>query len=131
MIKVYWENEDQSIIRLDYSEPIESWDEYTSAVKESFAMIRTKPHKVHMIHNPGNTQMPGGNPFSIIGRLMDQLPANGGMIVMVIANPFARRMMDLLLKITIGAKNYYFVKELDEAHNLIQAQQKKEAAYDV
>lgn len=127
MIKVYWDNEEQTVVRLDYYDPVESWEEYLDAVKESFGMIRTKAHKVHMIHNPGKTQMPGGNPFSIIGNLMEQLPANGGMIVMVIANPFARRMMGLLLKITIGAKNYHFVKELTEARDLIQGQQAKDA----
>ncbi len=125
MIKVYWADDAQTIIRLDYYEPVESWEEYTDAVKESFAMIRTKAHKVHMIHNPGKTSMPGGNPFSHIGKLMEQLPANGGMIVMVIANPFARRMMEILLKITVGANNYHFVKELDDAYQYIEVQKQK------
>lgn len=122
MIKVYWADDEQTIIRLDYYEPVDSWEEYTDAVKESFTMIRTKAHRVHMIHNPGRTQMPGGNPFSIIGKLMEQLPANGGKIVMVIGNPFARRMMELLLRMTVGAKNYHFVKELDEAYAFIEQQ---------
>lgn len=34
MIKVYWDNEEQTIVRLDYHDPVESWEEYLEAVKK-------------------------------------------------------------------------------------------------
>lgn len=120
MIKVYWASEEERIVRLDYYDPIESWEEYTDAVKESYALARTKSHKVHFIHNPGKTSMPGGNAFAYIRRMMEIAPANTGNMVMIIGNPFARRIMELMLKISVGAKNYYFVQNLEEAIKLTQ-----------
>jgi len=125
MIKVYWANTDQTVVRLDYYDPIESWEEYEDASKESFAMVRTKPHKVHLIHNPGKTSMPGGNAFSHVRRVMDMAPANTDKVVMVIANPFARRMMELLLKISVGARNYHFVQNIEEANKLTRPEKPK------
>jgi hypothetical protein len=120
MIKVYWASEEERIVRLDYYDPIESWEEYTDAVKESYALARTKSHKVHFIHNPAKTSMPGGNAFAYIRRMMEIAPANTGNMVMIIGNPFARRIMELMLKISVGAKNYYFVQNLEEAIKLTQ-----------
>lgn len=118
MIKVYWANSEQTIIRLDYYDPIESWDEYENAVKESYGLARTKSHKVHFIHNPGKTSMPGGNAFAHLRKVMELAPANTGNMVMVIANPFARRIMELMLKISVGARNYHFVQNIEEANKL-------------
>ncbi len=125
MIKVYWDNEEQTIVRLDYHDPVESWEEYLEAVKKGIVLMRTKSHKVHVIHNPGKTQMPGGSPFTYLREALDLEPTNSGLMVMVISNVFARRMMSLMLKITVGAKNYRFANSIDDAYTLIRNEEQR------
>ena len=35
MIEVYWDNDEQTIIRLDYADPVADWDEYRVAIKNA------------------------------------------------------------------------------------------------
>ena len=123
MIKVEWDNPEKTIVRLDYFDPVESWEEYQNAVKESYAMVRTQSHKVHLIHNPGKAQMPGGNAMAEIRRAIDLTPLNTGLVLMVISNMFARRITELMLKLTVNPKNFQFVGTVEDARSKIKSQQ--------
>ena len=83
MITVYWNNPEENIIRLDYADPVATWDEYDNAVKQWHNMIRSKSGVVHTIHNPGSAKMPNGNAFMHVRRAIMNTPRNSGLIVMV------------------------------------------------
>lgn len=120
MIEVKWHDAEQTIVRLDYFEPVESWDEYHKAVKEAYNLVRSKTYKVNVIHIPGKAQMPGGNAFAELRRVVETAPANTGHVYMVVSNMFARRMTEMMLKLTLGAKDYHFVKSVEDALSHIE-----------
>lgn len=127
MIKVEWDNNEKTVIRLDYIAPIASWDEYHNAVKESYAMAKTQSHKVHFIHNPGSAAMPAGNAIGEIRRAMNHSPSNVGGVFMAISNDFARRVMQVVIRITVRSKiQFFFVSSVEEARRVIAIQQEKE-----
>jgi hypothetical protein len=120
MINVYWNNPEESIIRLDYADPVASWDEYDNAVKQWHNMIRSKSGVVHTIHNPGSAKMPSGNAFMHVRRAMNNTPRNSGLIVMVISDFFAKSVIDILLRMAFSA-NFRMVNSLEEAETLINS----------
>jgi hypothetical protein len=122
MIEVYWDNDEQTIIRLDYTDPIVDWDEYRSAVKKCYDMIEQISHIVNIIHNTGNAKMPSGNPFKHLQHAMYNTPSNTGCITMVITNWFARRMTMIVLQTFVRNYHgsYHWAKSLDEAYEILQ-----------
>jgi hypothetical protein len=126
MITVEWDNAEKTIIRLDYFDPVASWGEYQQAVKESFELARSQNHTVHFIHNAGNATMPNGNAIGEIRRVISIMPPNAGSVLMVIGNDFARRVVQVVIRLMIRqAKNFFFVSSLDEARAVIGIQEEK------
>jgi hypothetical protein len=125
MITVEWDNTQKTVIRLDYFEPIASWDEYQNAVKKSYEMARSQATNVYIIHNPGKTAMPAGNAIAQIRRAVNAAPANTAAILMVISNDFARRILQVVIKITMSRKQFYFVSTVEEAHRVIEIQSER------
>ena len=129
MINVAWDNAEKTVIRLDYYEPISSWEEYQEAVKESYEMAKTVSHTVDFIHNSQNAKMPEGNVIAQIRRAINASPANIASVLMVVSNDFARRVMEVVIRISIRqAKNFYFVSSVDEARQVIAIQNEKLSA---
>ncbi len=120
MIQVYWSQHSPNIICLDYSAPVITWDEYHTAIQEAYALAQTHPETVYFLHNPRYTSMPDGNPFPELQRAMENAPRNTGGILMVITNVFARRMMELMLKIANTDSGYYFIASEEEAYSLLE-----------
>jgi hypothetical protein len=125
MINVEWDNAEKTTIRLDYFEPIASWDEYQNAVKESYEMARSQAQNVYIIHNPGEATMPAGNAIAQIRRAVHAAPANTTAILMVISNDFARRILQVVIKITMSRKQFYFASSMEEARRVIEIQSER------
>src|SRR5215213_2438468 len=129
MIKVYWETQQENVVRLDYSDPVANWEEYNTAVRQSHEMARSKaPMIVHMLHNPGKARMPKGNALAHIRRAIACMPDNSGVIVMVVTDVFAKKVIEVLLRLVVHP-NARFARSLEEAHAIIELwRQTKEAA---
>lgn len=126
MIQVNWDNSEKTVIRLDYFAPIASWDEYQNAVKDSFEMAKSQSHIVHFIHNPGSAAMPAGNAIAQIRRAISSTPSNAGGIYMAIHDDFARRVLQVVIRLTVRSKlQFFFVSSVDEARKVIAIQREK------
>lgn len=136
MIKVYWQTEEKRLVRLDYYDPIATWDEYMGAITEAYDMVLSQPHDVHMIHNPGSASMPKGNALQYLRRVINLQPANTGAVVMIVENMFARRITEIILRLSANVPNYLYAKSLDDAFKLLEehlaekAQNEKKQAND-
>lgn len=119
MIEVYWASSDQRVVRVDYYDPVETWEEYMAAVEKSFEMVASQTHTVHVIHNPGKASMPNGNAFFYLRRASNLIPDNCGQIIMVIANPFARRISEVMVRLLLDGRTYTFVDSLGQAYRFI------------
>jgi phosphotransferase system IIB component len=120
MITVSWDNDEKTRIRVDYNDPVRSWDEYNAAVKEAADMIRSQEQTVHVIHNPGKTQMPPGNALMHVRRAIEQQPSNTGLTIMIISNPFARRILEVMIRLMAGRyRNLVMANSLEMAYQLI------------
>jgi hypothetical protein len=119
VIEVYWKDDSETIVQLDYYAPVVSWAE---AVDESVEMAKVKAYTVHFLHNPGNTPMPRGNPLTELRRAYRKMPPNTGRVVMVVNNTFAIHIVDLAVKI-LGMRRARLVASLEEAQRYLNAQQ--------
>lgn len=53
-----WDNDDHTIIRLDFHDK-PTWDEYHTAVNQAVGAIKVSPHRVDLIFNVISTMPPG------------------------------------------------------------------------
>ncbi len=125
MIRVYWSERSPHVIHLDYTDPIASWEEYHEAICQATEMSRSKPGTVYLLHNPGITPLPDGNPFPHLHKAMEVAAPNTNGTLMVISNVYARRIMELMLKIASADDGHYFVSTVDEAYDLLETLQER------
>lgn len=118
MINVRWLDTDENIIQIDYFAPVESWGEYDDAIDRCYEMARSRPGSVYLIHHAGSTPMPEGNAIHHIRRAVRLMPPNIRLIVMVVTNLYALRLLELLMKI-IFSRLFRMAKSLDEAYAII------------
>lgn len=119
MIEVTWKNDEKTIIQLDYSNPINSWEEYQAAIDDAHRLAQSVKHSVMLLHNPNTTPMPAGNPIVQLRRAVAKTPDNVICIVMVITNRLARRMVDIALYIFNYPTHYKMVESLAEAEDYL------------
>lgn len=124
MITVKWDNPEKTIIRLDYSDPVESWTEYQDAMDQGFNLARQMPYNVHQIHMAGKTKMPSGNAFGQLRQAMSRQPKNMGLIISVVNDNFAIDVMRLTTALLVG-RNLRLVVDLEQAYQLIAEYQQK------
>ncbi|MGB7338434.1 MAG: hypothetical protein WBC91_06040 [Phototrophicaceae bacterium] len=118
MIHVYWANEAKTIIQLDYSNPIASWDEYQAAIDTANNLAKRVNYSVTMLHNPDETPMPSGNPIEQLRIAINKTPKNVR-IVMVINNGIAQRIVHAVIYIMSLGNHYKIVGSLDAAYAYI------------
>lgn len=117
-IIVNWDNPQQNIIRLDYVEPVLSWDEYDKAVDAAYELADGIDAMVDIIHNTGKVNMPSGSAFPHIQRALRIAPPNVGVTVAIVDNTFVRSLLPIILGSLTGNK-IQFARSLDEARSLI------------
>ena len=126
MINVVWDNPEQTIIRLDYSEPIDTWEEYREAVNQAHDMARSVNYTVHIVHNTGHVKMPAGKQHRAVEELsitFNDVPDNVGILTSVTLANFERRITRVIPQILLRADeiHFYMVDSLETAYNLIDA----------
>jgi hypothetical protein len=117
-IFVTWDNEEKTLIRLDYDEPVLSWAEYDSAVDQSYQLARDVTHPVAIIHNAGKVNMPKSSAFPHLQRAIRLQPENVQRIISVVNNLFARALLPIIIKHSMNHP-ISFAKSLDEARALV------------
>lgn len=118
MINVHWLDADENILQLDYIAPVLSWAEYDDAIERCCNMASQCSGNVYIIHNAGTTPMPEGNAIQHIRRAVRQTPPNVKMVVMVVTNLFALRLLELVMKL-LFSRMMRMTKSLDGAYALI------------
>lgn len=118
-IIVQWDNAEQDIIRLDYVEPVQSWEEYDAAVDAAYELIGDIHGTVDIIHNTGKVNMPSGSAFPHIQRALRLLPPNVGTSVAVVDNNFVRALLPIILGPLMGRK-LQFARSLQDARQVIR-----------
>ncbi len=118
-ITVNWDDDQQTVIRLDYADPIKAWPEYVEAVRESYALASAKLYRVDIIHAAGRTRMPPGSALPWLRRASKGIPQNIGLMVAIIDDPFARLIVPLVYKTLPNSEKLKYVRSLDQARALI------------
>jgi hypothetical protein len=121
-IQVTWDDADETIL-LVTSEGEWTWDDHRASVDEAFDLIRSRAYPIGVIINRDHdSQVPdGGNPMAYYRRLLKMIPANAALFVLVSANPFARSVASIVVRLSRDAGDQVvFVSSLDEARQRCQ-----------
>jgi hypothetical protein len=124
MITVHWDNAEETIVRLDYADLIQGWEEYRAAVRQSYDLVRSKTHTVHLIHVTGSTKMPRGNALVHIRHAVTTAPTNTGFTFGIVSDMFAKSILELVMRLIAGHK-FRFARSLQEAYAAIAAEQRE------
>src|SRR3712207_4316232 len=79
-INIFWDNPQQNIIRQDFNGRWTS-DEYVKSVFTMYEMIRTVPHKVHIIVDMTRTEGMTTRMLAAAPRFNEKLPPNRGLTI--------------------------------------------------
>jgi hypothetical protein len=98
-INFVWDDDEQSIIRWDFSDPW-NWDEFRAAFEQSVEIGGNIGRRVDVIPYVGNSKMPV--PTGAIGefsRIARRTPPNTALIVITGGNAFANAVISVFTKI--------------------------------
>jgi hypothetical protein len=120
-----WDDAEETIIRFDYSDPVESWGEYHQAMEAGNRLARTKPYIVDMIHVAGKTKMPKGSAFPALQRANRELPDNVNLVISIIEDNFARSITSLAIRTFSDSGKLKLARSLDDAYQMIGRSREK------
>ncbi len=120
MITVNWDPVLKNTVILQYSDPVNSWDEYRQAVATAYEMALSQSGKVNFIHNAGHTKMPSGNALAEVRATIRSAPANLGLVLMVVDNVAARRVLETIVRVILRSR-VRFVESFEEARHIAMA----------
>lgn len=119
-IEVYWEDEEQTIVRYDFKGHW-TWDEFYPVLEKALEMERAKPYRVDVILDMRKNEVVPANVLTHLKSIADHQPDNIGISVFVSENRF------LLSLFSVGTRFYsrighYFrvVSSIEEAHQMIR-----------
>jgi hypothetical protein len=115
-----WDDDKETIIRFDYSDPVESWAEYHLAMKAGNQLALNKSYTVDMIHVAGKTRMPKGSAFPALQRAIRELPENVNLVISIIEDNFARSVTSLAIRTFSDNNKLKLARSLDEARLMVQ-----------
>lgn len=126
-ITVAWDNEEKTICRVKFDEPL-TWAEYDEAIDKLWNAIKSVDHSVDVIATmtPG-TSLPKGMPLSHLQRAAQTQPPNVDLVVMVDYSPFVKAFIRILARLNVNAaKSARFAPSLDAAYELLTEEHKQE-----
>ncbi len=115
-----WDDAEETIIRFDYADPVDSWAEYHRAMEAGNQLARSKPYSVDMIHVAGKTKMPKGSAFPALQRAIRELPGSVNLVISIIEDNFARSVTSLAIRTFSDSNKLKLARSLDEAHQIIR-----------
>ena len=102
-ITVEWDDPQRTVILISISHPV-TWEGFNDSMDEVIQLTQSVTHRVDVISNPGSTPMPAGSPLPHLKRVYSRLPANVGINVACITNPFARIMSSIVGQAYLGPR---------------------------
>jgi hypothetical protein len=122
-IDVCWVDDEQTLLQVSLSSPW-NWPDLERAMDQGLEMIAPVGHTVHfLIDFTDNGHRPKGNSLMHLKRVMQSVTAhpNAGQSYMVNPNPFARSLIELLLRVYKDAQRIHMVESREEALRCIEA----------
>lgn len=118
-----WDNAEHTILRQTLTDPW-TWEECYQAMREAAAMMRLMSHEVHMIEDlrKGSKLPTGSSVISTAKAILDQLPDNWGVTVVVSDSAFIKVMVNTFTKVFSGGigRKLFFTTSIDEAYLIVE-----------
>lgn len=125
-IKVEWDTEAQTAIRVTYSHPW-NWSEFEAAQTEVNSMMGSTEKVIDLIFDVRNGGSPPPGSMSKFRQVVQTGHLNRGMIVFVGGVMLVQTFLNLILRIygkTVKDPNFVFANSLEEARKIIAHQRK-------
>lgn len=117
----YWVNEEQSIVRYEFSGKW-TWEEFYPVYKQAIAMEKSVPHRVDVVVDLRNSEVVPANALKHIRRIANAQPDNIGLTILVSTNIFILALYKIGCRIDDKVAHYFrVVSTNDEAFRLIDA----------
>ncbi len=123
-IETHWEDEAQTIVRHEVTEPW-SWDDFAAAAQAGFEHAQARGQRVDIVWNivhegDGVRTLPLGNPLPLLMSLTRLMPDNTGLLIFVNASLIGKAFGSIMTSIRPQLRaRARFVDTLEEAHRLI------------
>lgn len=118
-----WDNAEHTILRQTFSNPW-TWEECYKVMREAAGMMNLMSHEVHMIEDlrKGSKLPVGSSVISTAKAILDQLPDNWGVTVVVSDSAFIKVMVSTFTKVFSGGmgRKLFFTTSMDEAYLIIE-----------
>ena len=121
-IHVHWDNPEKTVIHCEY-EPKWTLEEFHAMIDESYKLMTSVNHTVHLISNFTKSRAVPSRMLSIGGHVEKANPPNTGLSIIVGAGSFVKALIEIASKTFLRDKNLYAVKTIDEAYAIIKQHQ--------
>ncbi len=119
-IKLFWDNPEQNIIRQEFSGRWTS-DEYVQSVFTMYDMMRTVPHRVHIIVDMTRTEGFTTRMLAAAPRFHEKLPDNRGLTVGISIPRHLVTIVRVATRVYPRLGRYlHFTDTLDGAYQIIE-----------
>jgi hypothetical protein len=119
-INIFWDNSEQSIVRQEFNGRWTS-DEYVKSVFTMYEMMRTVPHKVHIIVDMTRTEGFTSRMLAAAPRFNENLPENRGLTVGINIPNYLISIVRVATRIYPQLGRYlHFANTVDEAYQIIE-----------
>lgn len=123
-VRVYWVNDEQTILRYDF-EGVWTWEDFYPVYEQAIQMETSVTHRVDIIINMLDSKSIPGNALSHMKSMTDKLPENVGMGVFITRNRFVNILYDSGARFYPKIRDtFVIVSSLEEAMSLITDAQK-------
>jgi hypothetical protein len=122
-IDIRWEDNDQTLLRVMLASPWD-WPDLEYAMSQSLEMITPVGHTVHFLIDFANQgRRPKGNSLMYLKRVMQRVTKHplAGESYLINPNPFARSLIDTVLRVYKEAQHIHLVGSQEEALRCIEA----------
>ena len=121
-IDVRWHDENRTLLQVTLISPWD-WPDLERAMEQGIEMIDPVGHTVHfLIDFAGSARPPRGNSLMHLKRVIQHVTENpfAGESFLINPNPFARSIVDMLLRVYKEARHLHVVGSREEALRRIE-----------
>jgi len=92
-VNVAWLDDTHTIVRVDYVPP-NAWDDIHAAVGRVYALIDSRPHRVHVLHDfTFSPNLPDIHVYANLKKAVDHEPDNLGLTLVLGAAPMLQQVI--------------------------------------
>lgn len=121
-IHVSWDDPNCTLIHMDLRQRW-TWGEFQEALRHVRELMHSVPHAVHLLMNTTESaSFPAGSPFPHLNAMFHQLPADGGLIVIITRKTFFRMIVATAARFYGNKERVHIVADLRAARALTRSQ---------